>query len=381
MVNRSPSLSRLIDQAVAGDPEAIQNVLKYLNAANPDLRHMMQNALHATYQARLWEQMLHCIAYGCWPAGEETPQAYQPSPAERKKADFTVEANLDETRALHSIIETFVVDTSKDSSQEVEAKLAALLPALTQADRRYRWAAAYILGLRGNERALPELDAMIDAAEEGYSTHLSNQEKKLLLLWELRAVEALATLNLVPCGPPLIKALASKQREVHIAAGQALADLGRLAEPALMAALHHADPHVRWHAARSLGQIGDLLAVDTLAEGLLDEKQEVRWATARVLANLDGPAIPAILKVLTLHPLTEPLRQSAYHALNSMSSSPSLQEYLHPLLDVLRRQSAISTIAVEAPAIAQHMLADWKNVEPLYTSSHKEQAARFLEIT
>ena len=76
--------------------------------------------------------------------------------------------------------------------------------------------------------------------------------------------------------------------------GKALSELGICAEPALLQALHHPDNHVRWHAARLLGQIGDPRAVDVLVTGLWDEDQQVRWATARVLANLDMPAVPAM---------------------------------------------------------------------------------------
>ena len=115
---------------------------------------------------------------------------------------------------------------------------------------------------------------------------------------------------------------------------KALSELGICAEPALLQALHHQDNHVRWHAARLLGQIGDPRAVDVLVTGLWDEDQQVRWATARVLANLDMPAVPAILEALSHQPLTEEFRQAAFHALHSMTNQAT-QAYLQPLLRVL----------------------------------------------
>lgn len=381
MVNRSPSQARLIEQVIAGDAQAVQHIFQYLNAANPDLRRMMQNAIHNTYQESLWEHMLYCIAHECWPLGDVSDQIEEAAPVIEKISTFGMEKPLGESRAMQSLVELFVIDSSKVGAQEQEVKLAVLLPALGSPDRNLRWAAGYLLGLRGNERALPILDEIIETAEVGFTAHLSAEEKNFLLHWELRAVEALGALNLSTCGPLLIKALASSQHAVHIASSQAISDLNRLAEPALMAALHHPDAHVRWHAARALGQIGDPFAVDALADGLNDEKQEVRWASARVLANLDGPAIPAILKVLARSPINEPLRQAAFHALNSMTASREIYDYLRPLLDVLHRQSAISLIAVEAPAIAQQMLADWKNVEWQGSGEHKAPEESPLKIT
>jgi HEAT repeat protein len=123
--------------------------------------------------------------------------------------------------------------------------------------------------------------------------------------------------------------------------------------------LQHPNSHVRWHAARGLGQIGDTQAIEVLAEGLFDENQSVRWVTARVLASLNSTAIPAILNVLTRNRLSEPFRQAVHHALHAMPSRLT-QEYLQPLLLALRSPAA----NVEAPRQAQRMLLDWKVSQP-----------------
>lgn len=377
MVYRSPSLSHLIQQASSGDPDSIQKVLQYLNAANSDLRHMMQAALHATYEVDLWRQLLYCIAHECWPILASADHLGEPSPARPQPAPSTTKLPADSS-AMQSLIEVYAVDLDPDSQDEQEVKLTVLLPSLDSADTLQRWAAAYILGLRGNLRAIPVLDEILDPTFAGDIPIPPEQHQR----WQRRAIHALATLNDITCGPPLIKALANPNHDVHISASQAINELGRNAVPALLNALHHPDSHVRWHAARALGQIGDLRALDILAEGLFDENMEVRWATARVLANLDVPAIPAILQVLCMHELTEPLRQSSYHALNSMPGSrqPEIRAYLEPLLDVLRRQNAISMISIEAPVIAQRLLSEWKNVAPLYASPSTKREERHLEI-
>jgi HEAT repeat protein len=376
MAASSPSLSHLIDQATAGELEAIQNLLRRLNSANPDLRHMMQAALHAAHNTGLWRRLLFCVGHDCWPATNQKGELVKPVAARLSPAP--AENQAAGPRVIQSITEVFVLEAAQAAEGELEVKQAVLLPALEDADPLTRWAAAYLLGLRGNLRAAPVLDEILSSTCR--ETDCLNVEQ--CIHWQLRAIQALAGLNDVVCGPPLIKGLASPERTVHHAAGAAINELGRLAEPALLNALHHPDAHVRWHAARALGQIGDPRAVDILAEGLYDDRQDVRWTAARVLAYLDAPAIPSILKVLCAQPVSEPLRQSAYHALNSMAClhTAEISVYMEPLLDALRRQSAISTIAVEAPVIAQRMLAEWKNVAPLYNPPGARREERHIEF-
>ena len=219
----------------------------------------------------------------------------------------------------------------------MKIKAAVLYEALTW--KQLRAATGYLLGLRGDLRAIPILEEMVQS------------QAQKVAMW---AIEALAALNNELCGQPLVVALACDRQELHRAAQRALGELGHKAEPALVAALDHPDSHIRWHAARTLGQIGDDRAVDALASGLYDENEAVRWTSARVLANLEAAAIPAILGVLCCHPITEPLRQAAYHALHSMPSRQT-QVYLQPLLQVLRSPGA----SVAAPALANRMLAEW----------------------
>ena len=321
---------QLLEKALQGDQQGIHSVLQYLNAANPDLRHMMQATLHDCQDERVWQSLLECLAYGCW-------QAYGQVNADQATTD----------QVFQSISEAFVID---ESQAERQAKQAVLLPALEDQDLRLRRAAGYILGLRGELRALPALEETIDHGDDR---------------WKGRAIHALVIIDDVRCGPPLVRALADPDRLVHHSAGRALSELGRRAEPALLAALHHPDGHVRWHAARALGQIGDPRAIDTLAEGLCDDNQEVRWTTARVLAYLDAPAIPAILSVLSTQPMSEALRSAAYHALHSMSVQT--QAYVANLLQALSSPAT----AQQAPPIARRLLAEWQ-----YPNSH---AVRFVE--
>ena len=221
-----PTQSSLIQRAIQGDAQAVQNVLQYLNAASPDLRHIIQAQLHQSGDTRIWQHLLYCLGHGCWQI-DETPSPNLPHSETSQ-------------RGFQTIVEVFVID---ENEQEAADKMQVLRSALSDPDADLRIAAAYLLGLRGEIDALPLLEAMLQSPG---------------LEWQLRAAQALAALNDECCGAPLVAALAAgRGTPLHHAAGKALSELGICAEPALLQALHHPDNHVRWHAARLLGQIGD----------------------------------------------------------------------------------------------------------------------------
>jgi HEAT repeat protein len=234
-------------------------------------------------------------------------------------------------------MEVFRVDKG---DADKEKKTAVLLSGLDSLDSQVRQAAAFLLGLRGDTRAIPVL---------------SNTLKCDSIEWQLRAIRALDRIRDENCGPPLLEALITGRGEVHREAGRALNRLGKLAESTWLKALTHSDQHIRWHAARGLGNIGDVRYAHTLAEGLLDENQHVRWATADVLARLGTPAVPATLKIISQSKLDVPARQAAYHALHGIPSRKT-QARLRPLLDAFRSPAA----SIEAPIVAQRLLQEWE---------------------
>lgn len=332
----------LLIKASQGDENARRSVCQYLSSSNIDLVRLMQGALHGLSNtpaaASVWRWLLEHAA-------EETEPADRTPGADRHQ------------RCFHAIAEAFILD---DTPQEAEVKTNMLKQVVKEVDvqlstssrgraalnddyrppRSWRATAAYLLALRGYHEVIPLLEDLIDRS---------------VLPWQLRAVHALHALHDPRCGPALLKALASADAVLHRAASRALIDLGPLARQTWIEALNHPSTHVRWHAARGLGQIGDPAGLDILAEGLADEKHAVRWATANVLASLDSLAIPSILSVLTRIPLREPFRQAAYHALHAMPSTHT-QAYLAPLLRALRGVN----FSIEAPAIAQRLLQDWR---------------------
>lgn len=338
------SLQDLLQNAIAGDPDAAVQVLGYLTAGLHDLRHIMRAAIHANSDPRLWRCLLTYLAVGEW--GEWDP--FGDSQTSRRRRLSWQEPQRG--AAAQAITELFCIDADE---AEGERKLLVLRRAL-HGPGLVRNAAACMLGLRGVAEAIPLLEDMICGG--------GNPAQAAHPAWQIRAVEALAALGDSRCGPALLCALTSGDGQLHQAAARALRELGPAAEDVLLLALLHPDSHIRWHAARSLGQIGMLHGLDILAEGLRDEHPAVRWATADVLANLDTPAIPYILRMMIDHPMDERFRAAIIHSLHAMSSHAA-QSYLKPLLVALRDPTA----AYEAPVIAQKMLAEWKTPIPAAT--------------
>lgn len=330
--------TKKLKSAANGDLKAASTVMSYLTSSIRDLRTLMQTALHETGDEQIWRCLLTWLAlgrWGDWMQAENSP----PQPLNWQEPV--------QGAGARAIIEAFTTDYIEP---ERALKQRILLQAL-EAEGPIQKAAACLLGLRGDKRALPVLEQIIQ-----HSTQVPLKRRGPAGDWSILAVEALAAINEPQCGPPLLVALAEGHGELHRAASRALRDLGATVADTLVKALNHPDSHVRWHAARALGQIGNPRGIETLVEGLHDEHPAVRWATASVLANLDAQAIPYILRALIRRPMTEPFRQAVYHSLHAMPSRHT-RLYLQPLLDALQGPAA----GVQGPAIAQKMLAEWKN--------------------
>jgi HEAT repeat protein len=325
---RYRSETELLSRAIDGDALAVESVISYLSSENPDLRHILQNVLHDCSRPELWRCLLRLAAVRKWGLGVTSRLDI----LTKIPTDAHTLARLDQ-----SIAEAFALD---ETDIERDEKDAVLHLGLADSDTRMRWTAAYLLGLRGHSECIPILDEMIiqGAVEQG-----------------LKAIEALAILRDEACGPCLIHAIERRGTALHHSGWRTMNELGRIVAPAMIAALEHKDSHIRWHAARALGQIGDPRAIQTLANGLCDENESVRWASARALAELDALAVPAILEQLVKCQLDETLRQAVLHALKSMPSQAT-QEFTRPLIEVLNSPTAY----IRAPIEAQKLLKEWR---------------------
>ena len=319
---RHPIESEILRHALDGDAQAADKFLKYLSSANPHLCQIMQEAIHDLDDGRIWQYLLRSLALHRWNDHVDCDRRSDPSASER----------IDQ-----SLFEVFTKD---ETDWEKPLKEAALTQALEDPEPLVRYASSCILGLRGDLRAIPALAETVESGKEE---------------WQLRAVKALAALKDELCGPLLLKLLIVGRGELHREAGWALRGLGKLAKSTWLEGLDHPDSHIRWHAARGLGEIGEAGYANILAEGLRDKNYVVRWASADVLAQLGAEAVPATIAMLTHHKLDEQFRQAAFHALNGIASH-RVKERLKPLLDALRGPAA----SVEAPMLAQRLQEEWE---------------------
>jgi HEAT repeat protein len=314
--------AKFILQALEGDIGAKETVLNYLSSTNPSLCQMMQDSIHDLCKSEVWQNLLFCLATHRW----DNQQDYN-----------RLSSSQASDRIDQAIIEVFVQD---DNEAEIPIKESVLRRSMDDPQSKARGAAAYLAGLRGNREAVPLLGEIIEGGTKD---------------GQLRAVKALAVLGDECCIPPLIKALIMDRDLIHREARRALQSMGSSAESAWVELLQHRDSHIRWEAARGLGEIGDARAAPILAEGLLDENYAVRWATAAVLAQLGEQAIPATLTILSRYPLNEPTRLAAYHALHSIANR-KVQERIKSLLDSLRDPA----VSFRVPFVAQRLLIEWE---------------------
>lgn len=327
----------ILRKAVEGDQVSVNEALLYLSSVNPDLRHVMQAAIHEMNDAWVWRHLIRCLAVHRWNNNVDCKRRADPEASER----------ID-----NAIVEVLTSDTCE---QETTLKREILAEGLQDADHRVRHSAAYLLAIRNDPQAIPYLNEALNCND---------------LAWQLRAVEALGKVKDERAGWPLVKALAMDRGPLHKAARKAISRLGLLAAPALVEALSHPDGHIRWHAARSLGEAGDPRAVHLLAEGLYDEVYNVRWATSDVLSKLGEPAVLAVLELLSQRPPDEPARQAIYHALHGLVSA-ELRARLAPLLEALHGPAA----DLEAPLVAQRLYYEFKG------ETHAPNLETFIEYS
>ena len=315
----------MLRRAISGDISAANNMLNYLNSAYPALKQSMQEAINDHTDARIWMRLLQWLALHTWNDHLECER--QTTPIASERVDKSIE-------------EVFLHDKGDLNKRRKET---TLLSSLDDSRSQIRQFAAYLLGMRGNPHAIRMLTETIETGSKES---------------QLRAIHALETIGSERCGPPLLKALIMDRGKVHREAGRALNRLGKLVESTWLKALDHPDDHIRWHAARGLGNIGDARHAQILAKGLMDENRIVRWATADVLAHLGARGVPATLQILSYTDLNEQTRQAAYHALHAITSR-EVQTRLKPLLDAMHDPSA----NVKVPGIAQRLLLEWERVE------------------
>jgi hypothetical protein len=320
VTTRHPDEAHLLAQALAGDQAALDRVLTHLSSPNTWLQQIMCEAIADDGRPEVWQWLLNGLAHGWGPV--VAPR--RPPPPERR------------ARIEAAIVRLFVADYAPTGAG-LEAQRQVLMQALESTGARLRQAAATLLGLRGDTRGFEHLVAAMREADPPA---------------RLRAVEALGRLKDERAGPVLVEALADLgDVELHHASAHALSALKAHALPAVMEALHHPARHVRWHACRLLGDLGDVRAAPALAEALDDEAYNIRWAAAESLASLGAAAIPAVLARLAHYAAHDDTYHAAHYTLHRLALG-EWHARLAPLLATLNGPAPEAA----APGLAQQLL-------------------------
>jgi hypothetical protein len=123
--------------------------------------------------------------------------------------------------------------------------------------------------------------------------------------------------------------------------------------PALLKSLQSPSKHVRWEAAKALGEIADPGAAPALVSALEDEKGAVRWLAATALINLGHAALVPLLRGLEGSSDSIWFRDGAHHVLHTLIKDGVADEAI-PVLEALEDIEP----SVEAPVAAYHVLQD-----------------------
>ncbi len=101
-------------------------------------------------------------------------------------------------------------------------------------------------------------------------------------------------------------------------AREQLVSMGLPVLPVLYQKLSSLDWHVRWEAAKALGEIGEPTAAQTLVELLQDDDTSVRWVAMSSLIYLGRGSLRPVLEALTRDFQSSRLREGAHHVLHTL---------------------------------------------------------------
>lgn len=139
-------------------------------------------------------------------------------------------------------------------------------------------------------------------------------------------------------------------------AREELVNLGNTALPMLFQKLNAKDWHVRWEAAKALGEIGDSIAVEPLVSLLQDDDTSVRWAAMGSLIQLGRASIHPILLSLTHDFHSSRLRQGAHHILHALHNKGQLTPVE---ADVFHALEGMTTGVPAAQAANRALIAEY----------------------
>jgi HEAT repeat protein len=107
-------------------------------------------------------------------------------------------------------------------------------------------------------------------------------------------------------------------------AREQLVSMGVTVLPVLYQKLTSPDWHVRWEAAKALGEIGDPAAAEMLVALLQDDDTSVRWAAMGSLIDLGRGSLRPVLEALTHDFQSARLREGVHHILHTLANRGKL---------------------------------------------------------
>ena len=147
----------------------------------------------------------------------------------------------------------------------------------------------------------------------------------------------------------LIDGLADRHGLGRRRARETLVKMGAVAVPYLTRALTSGDHHVRWEAAKALGQICHPDAAKALVVALEDHDGGIRWLAAEGLIPLRCKGLRALLEALVHRSGSVWLREGARHILRNFSGDEKLAGLVAPVLAALDSSQPI----LQAPIAAE----------------------------
>ena len=111
----------------------------------------------------------------------------------------------------------------------------------------------------------------------------------------------------------LIVDLHSRDGAVRRGARQTLVFIGQPAVDFLIPLLQDPDDDVRWETAKALAEIADPRAASGLVDLLLDHNFGVRWVAAEALISIGRDALKPVLEKLTEYPESSWLQRGVLH--------------------------------------------------------------------
>jgi|WetSurMetagenome_2_1015567.scaffolds.fasta_scaffold01849_6 HEAT repeat protein len=146
----------------------------------------------------------------------------------------------------------------------------------------------------------------------------------------------------------LIADLGSQDGMVRVRARKSLVAIGRRAVKPLAKVMASKKEWVRWEAAKSLGQIGDPAATQSLIKALEDKMFDVRWLAAEGLISIGRKVTVPLLRALMEHPDSLWLQEGVHHVLHDVNKR-DISKVLQPVIAALESFEP----SVEAPLAAR----------------------------